>query len=279
MALLYGGDHPYGRPAKGHTESVTGLGRGALEALHLARFGPANLSVVIVGDVETTQAAETAARVFEDWEHEAAERCTPAAPLVPAAREQIVVPMMNKSQADIAYGFTTIARNDPQYYAYWLMSNVFGQYGMGGRLGRRIRERDGMAYYAFCGFDAGVIAGPLIARAGVSGANVDRALAAIDAEVAALSAEGVTDTELSDSKRYLTGSLPRTLETNSGVAAFLQGVQQFDLGLDYDRRLPTLIGSVTREAVVAAARHTLSPNRAAVVIAGPYGEPSPEPGQ
>ena len=76
--------------------------------------------------------------------------------------------------------------------------------------------------------------------------------------------------ELDNSKRYLAGSLPRTLETNGGIAAFLQNVQQFDLGLDYDRRLPTLIDDVTRDAVNDAARRTLDAGRAAVVVAGPY---------
>ena len=54
--------------------------------------------------------------------------------------------MMNKAQADIAYGFTTITRRDPDY-AFWLMNNVLGQYALGGRLGDSIRERQGMAYY------------------------------------------------------------------------------------------------------------------------------------
>lgn len=85
-----------------------------------------------------------------------------------------------------------------------------------------------------------------------------------------MSAEGVTDTELDNSKRYLIGSLPRTLETNAGIAGFLQSVQRFDLGLDYDQRLPGLLEAVTRDQVNAAAARTLSPERATVAIAGPY---------
>ena len=57
--------------------------------------------------------------------------------------------MMNKAQADIAYGFATIRRSDPAYYAFWLMNNILGQYSLGGRLGDSIRERQGMAYYVF----------------------------------------------------------------------------------------------------------------------------------
>ena len=70
------------------------------------------------------------------------------------------MPMMNKSQADIAYGFTTIARSDPAYYAFWLMNIAFGQYAIGGRLGDSIRERQGMAYYVSSALDANVVAGP-----------------------------------------------------------------------------------------------------------------------
>ena len=98
--------------------------------------------------------------------------------------------MMNKSQADIAYGFTTITRRDPAYYACWLMNVAFGQYAIGGRLGDSIRERQGMAYYVSSALDANVVAGPLTIRAGVSPANVDRAIASIDEEIVRLVRDG-----------------------------------------------------------------------------------------
>ena len=83
--------------------------------------------------------------------------------------------MPEKSQTDIAYGFTSIKRLDPRYYAYWVMNNILGQFGLGGRLADNIRERQGMAYYAFSSFDPSVGDGPLVIRAGVDPANVERA--------------------------------------------------------------------------------------------------------
>jgi len=68
--------------------------------------------------------------------------------------------------------------------------------------------------------------------------------------------------------------MPRQLETNSGIANFLQMVEFFTLGLDYDMRLPGILQQVTRDQVHEAARRSLDPARAAVVIAGPY-DPSP----
>ena len=270
MSLLYGSTHPFGRSPKGTPLSVNQIDREMLLRFHHEHVSPSDLSIVVVGDVAAEHAIATVVETLSTWTLDGGGRRALDSPPPASVRQRVVVPMMNKSQADIAYGFTTIARVDPAYHAYWLMSNIFGQYGMGGRLGSSIRERQGMAYYVFCGFEAGVIVGPLIVRAGVSGQNVDTALASIDREVSLLAADGVTNEELANSKRYLVGSLPRTLETNAGVAAFLQNVQQFDLGLDYDQRLPDLISRVTRDAVNDAARRTLSPDRAAVVIAGPY---------
>ena len=185
-------------------------------------------------------------------------------------RQERVIPMMNKVQADVAYGFTTIDRSDPRYYAYTLMNNALGQYGIGGRLGDSIRERQGMAYYVFSSFDANVVEGPLIVRAGVNPANVDRAIESIDEEMRRMAAEGLTPEELDDCKQYLIGSIPRLLETNGAIATFLQTAEFFGLGLDHDLRLPSLLSSVTLDDVNAAARTTLDISRASVVVAGPY---------
>ena len=64
--------------------------------------------------------------------------------------------------------------------------------------------------------------------------------------------------------------MPRRLETNAGIASFLQMVEFFDLGMDYDARMPDLLAAVTRDDVHAAARAVLDPAKAAIVVAGPY---------
>ena len=270
MSLLYGADHPYGRRSKGTIESVEALTRSDLAGLHAAHFAPSATSVVIVGDVEAARSAAVAESLFGSWK--ATEPPAMVLPPVPRAtgRHRIVIPMMNKSQTEITYGFATIARDDPQYYAFFLMNNVFGQYALGGRLGDNIRERQGMAYHVSSLFEGNLLPGPLVIRAGVSAANVDRAIDSIDHEVTVLRREGVTPKELTESKQYLIGAMPRQLETNAGIAQFLQTAQFFDLGLDYDVRLPALLGAVTRDGVQAVAEKYLDADRAAVVVAGPY---------
>ena len=274
LSLLYGDVHPYGRRPRGSVETVERITPSSLQTFHAARFRPGALSLVMVGDVEPARAIDSAARVFGAWTAApAAAPILPAAPPAPGRRVRII-PMMNKAQADIAYGFTTILRSDPAFYAYWLMNNILGEYSIGGRLGDSIRERQGMAYYVYSALDANVAPGPLLIRAGVNPANVERALASIDEEVARMANDGPTGQELAESRQYLIGSLPRRLETNVGIATFLQMMEFFDLGMDFDLRVPDLLARVTREDVHAAARAVLDPSKAAVVVAGPYRGPA-----
>jgi zinc protease len=273
MEILYGAAHPYGRRPRGTAESVDTITRSTLQGFHQSWFVPGALCLVIVGDVDAGQVVDAAGKIFGGWRGTDPPTVALAAPLAATDRRVRVIPMMNKVQADLAYGFTSILRSDPAYYSYWLMNNILGQYSIGGRLGDSIRERQGMAYYVFSSLDANVIPGPLLIRAGVNPANVERAIASIDAELSRFISDGPTDRELAESRQYLIGSMPRTLETNIGIANFLQTVEFFGLGLDYDVRVPALLHAVTRDDVIAAARTVLDPQRAAIVVAGPYDGP------
>jgi zinc protease len=182
---------------------------------------------------------------------------------------------MNKAQADVVYGLIGIRRSDRDYTACSVMNNALGQYAIGGRLGDSIRERQGMAYYVFSSLDATFGPGPFSIRAGVSSANVERTIASIDTELTMLLDKGFTEQEIDESKSYMIGSIPRQLETNAAIASFLLTVETFGLGLDYDERLPGLIGAVTKDAADAAARRLLDPARAVVAVAGPWAPPSP----
>jgi zinc protease len=272
MAELYPNGHPYGRPTKGRIEIVQGLNREALTTLHAARFAPSELSAVVVGAISPAAMQAAAERAFGSWNVPRPAPLPVPAVIPAAARRRVILPMLNKAQADIAYGFTAVRRRDPQYYACWLMNNAFGQYGIGGRLGDSIRERQGMAYYVSSSLDANVAEGPLVIRAGVGPANVDRAIASVDEEIAKLADEGLTQKELDDSRRYLIGAMPRALETNAAIASFLQTAEFFELGLDYDIRMAGYLEAVTLDDANAAARRLLDMNRATVVVAGPYSQ-------
>lgn len=267
--LLYGKEHPYGRPQKGSIDSVDRIDRSALAAFHARNIRPAVLTLVVVGDVDAQHAIDTANTELAGWTGRSAEPIVVPPPPLPAARRERTIVMPGKSQTDIAYGFSTISRLDPRFYGYWMMNNILGQFGLGGRLADNIRERQGMAYYAFSSFEPAFGEAPLVIRAGVDPRNVQRALDAIEMEVRHLGEAGPTALEVEETRGYLIGSIPRLLETNDSIASFLQNCEQFGLGLDFDRRLPSLLQGVTMEEVRSAAAEVLAPERAAIAVAGP----------
>lgn len=269
VATMYGERHPYGRPFRGTVRGLERITRQDLVDFHQRVFQPGLATLAIVGAVNPRTALDWADVLFARWRGTGS--TSPVVPEPPAQRTRRVLRevMPGKAQADIAYGFTTIGRLDPRYLAYWIMNNILGEFGLGGRLAANIRERQGMAYYAFSSLDATPVAGPLVARVGVDPADVPRALEAIDTEVRELGASGPTPEEVEQSREYLIGSIPRMFETNQSAAAFLQMVERFDLGLDYADRLPGLLAEVSVDDVAAAAAEVLRPDAATAVVAGP----------
>ncbi|MEO5897015.1 MAG: pitrilysin family protein [Vicinamibacterales bacterium] len=268
MELLYGVNHPYACPWRGTVSSLRRIGRQDILAFHGKHVVPSAVRLAVVGDVDAGLVMDLARCEFADWR--AARAGYDLVPPPPVAmRRATVIDMPGKSQSDIAYGFTAIRRLDPRFPAYWMMNNVLGQFGLGGRLADNIRERQGMAYYAFSTFEGTIGEGPLLVRAGVDPLNVQRAVEAIDSEVRKLHDEGPTVDEVEETRESLIGSIPRMFETNESIAEFLQTSEQFGLGLDYDRQLPLLLEQVTFDQVRDAARELLDVDRAAVAVAGP----------
>jgi zinc protease len=269
---LYG-PHPYARMVRGTVESVEAITRDDLELFHRQRFTPAALVVVVVGSLPVEAMIAAVSAALGSWAPGAASpaRHVPDAEAA-IGRRLVDIPMPEKSQSDVAYGFVGIRRSDAGYMAASVMNNALGQYALGGRLGDSIRERQGMAYYVFSSLDAGLGPGAVMVRAGVSAENVARTIASIDREIALVLGEGFTEKEVAESRQYMVGSLPRQLETNGGIASFLLNAEFYGLGLDYDRRLPDLIRGVSRDAAIEAGRRLLDPARATVVVAGPEAE-------
>jgi zinc protease len=138
-----------------------------------------------------------------------------------------------------------------------------------GRLGEKVREEQGLAYYSYSRVDGGAGPGPWRVIAGVNPVNVERAVASIRAEVRRICEELVDAEELADNTAFITGSLPLRLETNEGVARTILDMERYELGLDYLQRYNALINAITAAQVRAVAQRWLDPDAYALAIAGP----------
>jgi len=267
QGLMYGA-HPLGRNLLGSRQSNTAIGRDALVAFYQTYYRPAGMAVAVVGALPAEEAVAKVAAAFGDWTGERPPRAELPPVSWPEAVREGRVPMPDKSQSDIVLGWPAMRRLDPDFDAARLANTVLGVFGMMGRLGANVRERQGMAYYAFSRLQADREPGIWLATAGVNPANVDRAIEAVLVEVQRLCDEPVPAAELEDSKRYLTGSLPLHLETNDGVAGTLVDLEWQELGLDYLLDYVARIDALTVEEVQAVAQKYLR-HPHVVAVAGP----------
>jgi zinc protease len=226
--------------------------------------------IAVVGAVEPGQAVEKVVQMLGDWsnpDHPGMTQLPPTGfPQEPLTRK---VDIPGKYQSDLCVGAVGPQRRSPDFLPAALGNNVLGVFGMMGRVGEVVREKAGLAYYAYSSLSAGMGPGPWSVTAGVDPANVEKALELIRSEVARFASELVTVGELADSQANFIGRLPLSFESNNGVAGALVNLERYDLDLDYYRQYPDLVRAVTREEVLETARRYLAEERLGAAIAGP----------
>ncbi len=267
--LAYPG-HPYSIEEDGYPETIRALTREDLIRFHGTHYGPRGMLVTVVGAVSAEAAVDLVAKHFGDWTNPA-QGDLPALPEIsrPTAIVKRHVAMAGKAQSDVLLGVPGPARRHPRFLAARLANNILGVFGMGGRIGHEVREKNGLAYYAGSALNGGLGPGAWYAYAGVGSANVDRAVDLIRRELKRFLTRRVTAAELEDNQAQFIGRLPLTMETNEGVASNISSMELFGLGLDYLRRYPDLIRALTRDDLLSVAQEYLSVDGYALAVAGP----------
>ena len=269
--MIYG-DHPYALSTSGYIETVGEISRADVVDFHAQYYRPSQAIIVVSGDVEPGDVMALLETHFGDWES-GEPLPAPADSIPPVARangiQRKAVDMPGKVQTDVVLGCLSIARTDPDYYAAQVANNILGQFGMMGRLGENVRERQGLAYYSYSVLDADIGVGPWVAFAGVNPQNVDQAVDSILHEFERMGQQPVSDEELSDSIANMTGTLPLRLETNDGVASILLDMEWLGLGLDYLQTYQERIRAITREDVQRVAAAYLRVDSYVLATAGP----------
>jgi zinc protease len=268
--LAYPATHPYHRLTVGTAETVQAATRADLSAFLNAWYGSNQTTLIVVGDVSLDQATSVAESTLGDWptaRTERVETTLPATDLPP--RQMREVDMVGKTQGDVSIGLPTLERTSPDFYALSFANHVLGRMYFMGRFGEKVRDEQGLAYYAYSELHGSYGRGGWLIRAGVNPRNLDKALSSIDAELEKFLADGPTPQEQADGVSSLLGSLPRQLETNEGAAAVMGEIELYDLGLDYLERYPDIVRSLTREHVTEAARRWILPDHLITAIAGP----------
>ena len=261
--------HPYGRETKGTLETVPRITADDLREYVRRAFARNELTVSIVGDVDTKTAGELIDRAFAGLP--AKNDLKSVANAKPAGLGRRIVINVDVPQAVVTFGGQGIARNDPEFMTAYIVNHILGGGTFSSRLYREVREKRGLAYGVS---DSLVWFKRAAVVLGGTATQADRtadALAVIEQEIKRMATDGPTADELAAAKSFLKGSYALNLDTSGKIAAQLTQIQIDNLGIDYMQRRSTLIDAVTIEDAKRVARRLYSGGLLVTVAGRPKG--------
>ena len=270
---IYPKGHPYWDPTLDQSAAaIKSLTRADLTAFYNTYYRPDTTALVVVGDVNTPDVIKQVTAAFGGWPKPASPAPALRIPDVPVpakAPAPIVIPLADAPQTSILFGYSGgLTQTSPDYFAAQILNYTLGGDTFGSRLGKSIRDENGLAYSVSSGFEARHGAGPFQVFVGANPKNATRAITLLRQILTQEQQYGVTPDEVRLAKLYITGSYPLRLETNAGVAGVLTLAEDYGLGLDFPQRRNALYNAVTVEQVNAAAKKYLHPGTGVLVIAG-----------
>jgi len=260
-------DHPYGRPARGTSDSVAAVTVEDLRAFVEGRFAKENLIVGVVGDISAERLAGLLDKTFGDLPDTATNGVV-VPDVVSALDGGVEVIRRPIPQSVLIWAMPGIKRNDPDYFAAALMNRVLGGGSFTSRLYTEVREKRGLASSVYSAIVPYQHSGLVLGGVGTQNGQLAESLSLIRAEIEKIAREGITAEELEAAKTYTTGAFPLSLTSNARIANMLVTLQVLDLGIDYLDRRASLVNQVTLDDIKRVGARLLNVDAMSVVIVG-----------
>ena len=261
-------DHPYGKPVGGTPETVGAITIEELRRAAQVTFLKDHLVLGVVGDITPAQLGPLLDRTFGALPA-SAERPEPG-PAQPAFGGVAVI-QREVPQSTVTFGQPGVDRQDPDFYAAFVLNYILGGGGFASRLTEEVREKRGLAYGVSTWLTTLDYADLWQGQVATQNARVGEVLDLIRKEWERLAKEGPTATELEDAKTFLTGSFALRLNSTGSIAQFLVGIQVQELGIDYPEKRNQYIEAVTLDDVRRVAQRLDPAELSFVVIGQPEG--------
>ena len=258
--------HAYGRPTNGTIGSVEGLKAIDLRAFVQQRLAKDNLIIGVVGDISAEELGKRLDTTFgllpakaAPWKIEKID---------PISKGQTIVINRDIPQSSILVAEKGLMREDPDFYAAYVLNHMFGGGSFTSRLYTEIREKRGLVYSVSTGlypFDNSAL---ILGSAGTANKRAHETLSVIKTEWDKMAARGVSKKELNDAKTYLTGSFPLRFSSSGRIASMLVGMQSAQLPIDYLQTRNSLIEAVTKDDIKRVAKKLLKSENLVIIVVG-----------
>lgn len=269
------GEGIYARSLLGSEESIGALSREEVLAFYRGHYAIGGSALIAVGDLDPE---DLVARV-EATLGEAASGLAPPSPEIrPLPLPGLAIHVVDRpgaAQTELRLGHVGVSRKDPDYIPLVVMNTLLGG-KFTSRINLNLRERHAYTYGASTRFVGRLGPGPFLVGAAVATESTGAAVREVLKELTRMREEPVEPVELEETRNYLVGVFPYTVQTIAELAKRLESLAVYGLPDDYFERYVERLGTVTAEEVLAVSRRHLDPEHIAVVAVGPADELEPQ---
>lgn len=267
-AAVYG-SHPYGQETTEATLAAIGLPD--MQAAHARAMQACRARVAIVGAVNRQQADQLVQQLLARLPANDGAGCQslPAVGEVQAlsqANEQRVP--FASAQAHVLIGQPGIARKNPDFLALLVGNHILGGGGFTSRLTEEVREKRGLSYSVYSGFNPGLHAGAFVVGLQTRPDQAAQAVQVSREVLARFVAEGPTAKELRDAKDNLVGGFALRIDSNRKLLGNVANIAWNGLPLDYLEHWTEKVEALTVQDIRAAMQRNLQPAHMATVVVG-----------
>lgn len=273
--IIFDPSHPYYElPLSERIKSVESITLKDVEGFYKKYYGGATLILSLAGDIDPKAVEESTRTNFGNWAGGKNRRPEVATTTLQKEKKREDVPVKDKASADILIAQShPLRRNSPEFYAAQLANNALGESTLSSRLGLQVRDTEGLTYGItshFFGMD--IIDGFWGISLSVNPENIDKAINSSLAVFQQYVKEGISEKELADRKGAAIGLFKVQLSSNSGIAARLNNMEFFQLGLDYIDRYPQIIEAITKTDIDKVIKDYFHPEKITIIVAGEVGK-------
>ena len=263
-ALTFG-DHPYATPGEGSIDSVTALTRDDMIAAHKGALAHDRIHVAAAGDITAAELASLLDTLLADLPATGAPLPTRAPWLL---QPGVTVETFPSPQSVVFFGHQGITRDDPDFFAAYILNEAMGGGRFSARLMREVREKRGLTYGISTYLAPMDQAEMYLGQFSASNDKVAEAISVVRAEWTKIATEGLTEAELAETKTYLTGSFPLRFSGNGPIANILVGMQVEGLPIDYAVTRNDKVMAVTMADIARVAKRIYLPEALHFVVVG-----------
>jgi len=262
---LYG-NHAYATMPAGTEQAVSKLTLTDVKQFYQQYYVARNAVVVLVGDLNKSQAQDVAEKVTSGLAAgEAAVKIKPVVDLTQAQTIQIDHP---SSQTHILMGQPGMSRSDADYFALYVGNHILGGSGLVSKLSNEIREKRGLSYSTYSYFRPMRDLGPYQFGLQTRNEQADEALKVMQDTLVDFIKQGPSEAELIAAKQNITGGFALRVDSNSKIAGYLAMIGFYGLPLDYLETFKVKVNAISTAQIKQAFERRVNPNNMLTVMVG-----------